>query len=184
MKSSFTSAASAFAARFASTPESTQARSASSALGYLRRATLGVLLFGGALFASPVVAQQQPVTIDKVEPTVFRVRTQNLAKEHGQVQVYSLVNGQKLFDEAFDQSYYSCRLNFDNLQPGNYLLCFKLGGDSYRYTLRVKSDGANEEVAVRNVKVRLGKQSQQVAALNAAVPLAATPPLAASGNGL
>ncbi|QIL76620.1 hypothetical protein [Hymenobacter sp. HDW8] len=174
MKSSFTSAASCFAARFAPRP-------ATSALGYLRRATLGVLLFGGALFASPAVAQQQPVAIDKVEPTVFRVRTQNLAKQHGQLQVYSLITGQKLFDEAFDQSYYTCRLNFDNLQPGEYLMCLKVGKDSYRYTLRVKSNGANEEVAVRNVKVRLGKQSQQLATLNTSVPVAVIPTLAAGG---
>lgn len=181
MKSSFTSAASSFAARFASMPELAQARSTSSALGYLRRVALSVLLFGGALLAGPAVAQQQPVAIDKVEPAVFRVRTQNLAKQHGQVQVYSLVNGQKLFDEAFDQSFYSCRLSFNNLRPGNYLLYLKVGKDSYRYTLRVKSDGANEEVAVRNVKVRLGKQSQQMAILNAVAPVAVAPTLSAGG---
>jgi hypothetical protein len=162
------SSASSFLARFASTPASAPIRPASSALGYLRQSALGILLWG-AFFASPAVAQSQPVTIDRVEATVFRVRTQNLTKQHGQVQVYSLISGQKLFDEAFDQSFYTCRLNFEKLQPGNYLLYLKVGKDSYRYTLRVLSNGAGEEVAVRSVKVRLGKQSQQVAALNTVV---------------
>ncbi|SMB84364.1 hypothetical protein SAMN00120144_0840 [Hymenobacter roseosalivarius DSM 11622] len=184
MKSSFASAASTLAARFASKSALAQTQSGSSfSLDYLRRAALGVLLFWGAFFASPAVAQQHPVTVDKVEAAVFRVRTQNLTRQHGQVQVYSLVSGQKLFDEAFDQSFYTCRLGFNNLRPGNYWLCLKVGKDSYRYTLRVLSNGAGEEVAVRSVKARLGKQTRQVAALNTVVPVAA-PTLTTNGIGL
>jgi hypothetical protein len=185
MKSFFTSAATSFAARFAAKPASAQPQiAAHSTYGRVRQAALGALLLGSAFFSSPVAAQQQPVVVDKTDAATFRVRTQNPMKEHVHVQVISGVTGKRLFTEAYDQSYYSRRLNFQNLKPGAYFLVTKIGQDIYRYTIQVKPTATGQDVAVRNVKVRLGNRSQQVAALNVLAPVAPTSALATNGSGL
>jgi hypothetical protein len=122
--------------------------------------------------------------VDKTDAATFRVRTQNPMKERLQVKVISGVTGQCLFTETYDQSYYTRRLNFQNLKPGSYILVTKLGQDSYRYTIQVKPTATGQAVAVRNVKVRLGNRSQQVASLNTLVPTAVTSALATNGTGL
>jgi hypothetical protein len=185
MKSLLTSVAASFAARFASKSTSAQHRTTvSSTLGRVRQAALGALLMGSAFVASPVAAQQQPIVVDKTDAATFRVRTQNPMKERLQVKVISGVTGQCLFTETYDQSYYTRRLNFQNLKPGSYILVTKLGQDSYRYTIQVKPTATGQAVAVRNVKVRLGNRSQQVASLNTLVPTAVTSALATNGTGL
>ena len=167
MKTFFTSAATLFAPRVVSKSG----------------AALGALLLGGVIFAGPVAAQQ-PVVIDKTDAATFRVRTQNPLKERVQVQVVSGNTGQRLFAEAYDQSYYSRRFNFQNLKPGAYFLVARIGQDTYRYTIQVKPTATGQAVAVRNVKVRLGNRSQQMAALNTLTPVASTSALANNGSGL
>jgi hypothetical protein len=185
MKSFFTSATPSFAARFTSKSASVQPRAAvQSMLSRVRQAALGALLLGSAFLASPAVAQQQPITIDKTDAATFRVRTQNPMNERVQVQVISGVTGHRLFTETYDQAYYSRRLNFQNLKPGSYFLVTKLGQDTYRYTIQVKPTATGQVVAVRNVRVRLGNRSQQVATLNTLTPVAVSSALATNETGL
>jgi hypothetical protein len=179
MKSLLTSVASSVSARFASAANAPKAcTSAPSFMGRLRQAAFGVVLLGSSIFATPAVAQQQPVTVQKIDPLTLRVRTQNPTNQLGQLQVFDLGTGQKLYDETYRDTNYTCQMSFQGLKPGSYSIHMKLGQDRYRYFLRVTPNPSGSNVSVYTMKARLSKQSQQLATLNTLAPLAVSPAVA------
>ncbi|UYZ58247.1 hypothetical protein [Hymenobacter latericus] len=132
------------------------------------RVLLGLLALGGVLAASPVQAMPgQPVSLERVDEVSLRVRISNPAQQLGQVQVVSLVSGKTIFSETYSEQAYGHRFNFSVLPAGRYAIVVKAGEQQYRYTLQLQAAGKQRAVAMRSIKVRLGKA--------AAASLAATP---------
>ncbi|AYA37859.1 hypothetical protein D3Y59_12885 [Hymenobacter oligotrophus] len=137
-------------------PTASVAAPAQAGGSYASRVLLGLLALGGALAASPVQALPgQPVSVERVDEVSFRVRISNPGLQPGQVQVVSLSSGKTLFSETYADATYGHRFNFGVLPAGRYALVVKAGAQQYRYTLQAA--GKQRAVAMRSIKVRMGK---------------------------
>jgi hypothetical protein len=133
-------------------------------------ALLGLLLISGA---SPVRAQetlvasaQQPVSVQQVDATRFRIRVANPELKAGQVQVVSLQTGHTLFAEAYKEQAYGHRFDFRDLRQGRYALVVKQGGRQHRYVIKVQDlAGDKRQVALRSVELELPEAGVTAAAL-------------------
>ena len=135
--------------------------------GYVQKASFILLALGGSFLASPALAQQpQPVSVQKVNDTTFRLRIQDPVQQAGRVRVVSMVTGQTLLNQPYNAPAYGCDLNFRDLQKGQYRLILQVGQSKYRYIVRVQSQ-PQSSAALRTltVKTRLPEMGPASASL-------------------
>jgi len=134
---------------------------------YVHKAAFVLLTLGGSFLASPVVAQEaQPVTVQKVNDTTFRVRIQNPTQQAGRVRVTSLVTGQTLLDDRYNAPAYGRALDFRDLSDGQYLIVLHVGASKYRYTVQVHNRPQfSVALRMRTMKTRLPELSAAAASL-------------------
>ncbi|GGF01749.1 hypothetical protein GCM10011383_10800 [Hymenobacter cavernae] len=121
---------------------------------YLQKASFVLLTLGGSFLAAPALAQHpQPVALQKVNDTTFRLRIQDPIQQSGRVRVVSLVTGQTLLDQPYNAPAYGCNLDFRDLQKGQYRLILQVGQSKYRYIVQVQSQ-PQSYAALRTLTVK------------------------------
>ncbi|MCC2545394.1 hypothetical protein LJY25_02975 [Hymenobacter sp. BT175] len=106
--------------------------------------TLVVLAgFVGTFAARPALAQvgqqPQPVAVEKMDETSFRVRISNPQQKAGTLEIVNLANGRTLFKEGYTGVVHGHKFNFRDMQDGKYAVVVKVGKEKFRYELQLQT---------------------------------------------